>query len=497
MTTYILPQTNTVSGAFQVFVTSDLSGLTVPTIDTILNIGPLERVLNEEIGTTEVPTLEMEVRDDYSTHTAGFWYTLLKNSADIRLRVLHVGDIDAGGTQREFFVGSPSMEEALWTERYIGSSRIRTCRFTAINIIQKLFNINMGEFQDECRDHAEIYWTRYTGQTEQFYYVLPVGTIMGIALKVAGLNPWVESTTFVYDSANPDIKYIDASNNEYAIDEGVWIPVKWRLNGNIETSPYFSDGHGSSLEKLYSGDFKTFLGDFLFNFGCYLKIEFDGLHYRPKMIQRGGRAYDTLITPGTLLSSDITHAIALKSEAVRVTDTYNRDAYTWISTGPEWPDGKSGEEPPSNMEIKVDRQILWADPDLTIIPFVFADALGVGSAVTSVVQATKFKYYNYAEGGLELSAQSAPYAMTDALARYYYKILSTQRLVLNRKYSTIQALSPEPGGDDTSPAYLDVLRRIQIDDGLGPETYYANKIRLDPASYTSEVEWVFEPSGEE
>ena len=67
-------------GLFSVVLISETTGLTVPTVNTITEVGELDDVGDIEPAIQQVKTLSIKIVDDHSQHSAGFWYTALKNT---------------------------------------------------------------------------------------------------------------------------------------------------------------------------------------------------------------------------------------------------------------------------------------------------------------------------------------------------------------------------------------------------------------------------------
>jgi len=137
---------------------------------------PKDENLTEDLGVVELATLRFVVRDDTSTHSQGFWYKILDESTDCRIRV----QILENGSYNDFFYGVLSKEEIVWTETYLGIPRIRTAEFTVVSIIAKLFDVDMGDFLDDVYDYSTLFdCNPGAGVTTNWKYVIPSGRFWG------------------------------------------------------------------------------------------------------------------------------------------------------------------------------------------------------------------------------------------------------------------------------------------------------------------------------
>jgi len=122
------------------------------------------------------------------------------------------------------------------------------------------------------------------------------------------------------------------------------------------------------------------------------------------------------------------------------------------------------------------------------------ESIGVYSGTggySNMTQAVNFKYFDAYQAALQATtATTQTMRMQHAIAGYHYKALILQNKSFLRTYSGIAATV----GGVTSHQNLNVLRRHEIYDGTSTETYFANKVSVNPAKYETEVEWIKETS---
>jgi hypothetical protein len=484
---YSLPVFTSPVGTFQVTIVTNMTGLTAPTSNTILEIGRKQEILTEEAGTLELSTLDLKVKDDTTTYSAGFWYNVLTSSTSLHILV----ELYEGGGYKTFFNGVLSGQEIIWTELYVGSSRVRVGQLTLDSVISKMFQINMATFINDCYDYAGTAGMdtgfNTVGVTGLFRRCLPIDSMIGVALKTCGLNSSVQNGTWVFDASYPDVKFINSTPTEYTVDK-IWIPLSYWWNDQVWKYNYWDTTNGGSLENLYGGDFRSFLGDLLFNFGLILKVEWSGSYFGATLIQRYGHAYSTKCDFGSReISSEIIQSSPAYAKSTKVQDRTDNTKLYWYHK--ERKPGGSSSTPDTDLDFDLERNLCWNSPIINVgLPY-STKVFGVGNSISGITQVVDYKYYDYVAGQLvSVNGTTQDIRLQHALAAMTYKCLLLKDRMFTRRYRgiTTSVSSTE------SFQNVGLLRRVDINDGVSSATYYANRVTVEPQNGTCEIDWVKE-----
>jgi hypothetical protein len=348
--------------------------------------------------------------------------------------------------------------------------------------------LNISDLQDEAYALSSLYDVGSSGTNKNFKHVIPAGDFIGCALKAAGLNAGISETYFEFDDSNPDLKFIDGSANEFKVNQ-LWLPVTYLdMNGIVQKHEYWNTPASGTLDDLYGGDFRSCLGDYLFNFGLYLHVEYDGSEFHGRLFQRHGRAYATDVDMPSPKDSQIQFSSPMGGKGARITNRKYSNQYYWMHD--ENPSGSASVAPASNLKFDVDRTVLWIAQSVGAGPGYWqTDTFGVGALVNEVVQAVSFKYYDYYLASLvSVGGTIQNDRLQHAICGYNYWKMKVQNQRVTRKYfgiaGTVGALS--------SFSNLNVLRRTSINDGLNNYDYQASRVTIDPLEHEMELEWVKE-----
>lgn len=467
MTEYTLPALDSIVGEFTFTLYCDTAGLTVPTIQTIKEIGESSETMDLDIGLSQFANLTFTLRDDYSTYDEGFWYKVL--SVGWRLRIYLDGDF--------YFFGIPQEEQVLWSELYVDStSQIREAEVTMVSIEAVLFETPTEDWLDEIYANKR---TAVNDATSTIYTAVNLEEFFAALLSASGLNASYDATTTDILFQTADFIYHENAN-EWDVDQ-LYIPVEVSSSSVVSKTGYFDSGHADYL----AGYFPKAAGLFsavLRNFGLVARASYDtsGERHLLQLIQRA-RSQTAFFTGAddTKKSSTITKAFTLLGDAARAKFLVDDTSFVWFSKKYQEDASPSSAEPPDYVTFDLD----------IVCPFIHSAviatdkagyALHGGAAITSAVLIDDVEYYNYTSEAFV----DATLGILEAAAGYEFYRFTSKFSRIVRRYSDLM----NAGG-----ASIEALRigiGTTIDDGVSSETYFANRVTRIPMDDEIEMEWI-------
>lgn len=493
MNDHALPTLVTVQGTFkfQIYTTADL---TVPTIQTIISVGETKESANITLGTSEIGSVKITIRDDATTYKQGFWFKALQS--EVWLRII----LTEGVTDTFYFFGmvdTGSPDSVNWEEHYIGTTRIRTATITLVSMARKIFDMDIDDWVAEvlaqCTDTEEAAWVSVPSHLIKFKDLFSCM----LSASAAPLNPDYDEAdaSFVRGTAAA-ITWGDGTS-DLEVDE-IWIPVKYTestgptvttathyfntaLDGCLSVQP---DGTG------YYSSMDALLRDLLGNGCLQMRMDYDVATGRHKI----QLMHKTDVYTGVIhfdnrdKSSNISSASRLVGDAVRSVDLMDDTKYNWVSKKYSR-FGNESFDPDTRVKFDLEYRL----------PFII-DATGSGEGNHSfiswdgvgnaIVYISGIKYLN--DTGV-VTAASTVNKMQEAVSIHTYGRFIVERKNRVRRYGGMYA---DAGAGDTHTA-LNIMRRAEISelDDAGAETtsvYYANTVTKNPKTDEVEIEWIEE-----
>jgi hypothetical protein len=477
VTQYDLPDLSTIAGTFRISLFSEFAGLTKPTIQTVVEIGDLEESAAIGVAIQQLSTLSITLRDDYSTYTDyGFWFKVLSGETHIRLY------LNQGGSDLFYFYGTVQPETVSWGERFINhpdypgtQKRLRTVSFDLVSIALKMFDTPTVDWETEVVDNS-INTGREDSNSPSFK--ISVMGLFSAMLSASELNSSysLADTSFVYNTA--DLVYNPGGGDRILSDLSVAVKI-FVGGGGQATTEYFSGPN--SLSSTYA-TLKDLLVNLLPNFGVVLRMTYDIPTERHliQLIQRG-RAYPTTLDfENREKKSTIRKSTDLLGDAIKVTFLRDTAKFVWFSK--KYVDGFSQAEPPNYVDFDVQYETIFiVDGPITGTTVSRTLFFVSGTSWTSI---QSIKYWNYDSDAYVTS--TATNEMEEAVAGYLYYRFTFIYSSIMRTYSKLMA------GTGTDHTVLSIFRRLNINDGLATNTYYANKVRKRPKENEVEIEWILE-----
>lgn len=468
-----LPSLSTIVGTFSFTLWSEYAPavLTIPTAQTVLEIGETEEIADVKMGIAQTSVLRMKLRDDYTTHSEGFWYKVL--NGDMNLRIY----LNQDGIDTFYFFGKVQPETVEWEHSYIGSTRIRTVTFELISGEAVIFDTPTATWVDEVMLHDVATGVTNAGDPSM---IIKVKGLFASMLTASGLNLTynLADVSYVWNGG-PDFKYTIGAT-EYNFDD---LYIKTETKGTPDAiAPYFNHDPATRLEKYYS-TLRAMIGDLQRNFGLVIKMEYDVVNEKHliKLIQRGRAFSPTLDFSGKEKSSIIKKSTSLVGDAVRATLLNDSTKFCWFSK--KYSDAATITDAPNYVEFDVDSKAIFVIASGYGSDLLIWDGIP-GSVPQSI---TGVKYYNY-NSGIDYVTTQTGKLMQEAIAGYiYYRFTNVYTSIINR-YGGFRAND----GTTNNHTILSILRRTSINDGIAAANYYANKITKFPMESEFEIEWIKE-----
>jgi len=514
MTAYALPDIeNNPAGVMKIdlLLESDVSAPTIPTGVKVLSIGTLTELIDVQPGIVDVQNLEVELAEDYSTYTEGFWYHIIQTdpTKDVQLRFI----LDEDGTETFYFWGRVYREEIEWPELYINTAEtdiIRSVKVRLVSLIHSLRDVGIETTIAEIQTHESAnadYWT--------------IESILA-AILASGM---VQE----YSTSNIHIRATDL--RLFKADLETMVAIKDAIvrgnNSDFTTNRGYFDAPATDTNRLHwyyqFGNAFDFLRALCLNFGwvCrYFYGQSDGLYagdatdkHRFEFLTRGN-AYADYITPengikeSTLFSDTVNKSVNIRvSDVLTANEEVNTDefdltiGYAWYSGGKEnsctpipinalIPVPPSVTEPNPHIEFDLDFSAQFSLQHFNPPPFGLegstyiyrrlAYTIGAGVPLPCILVG----FYDYAAGAWN----DQQVCLQNALMLYYARRFTSGRKMYERKYGSLKWSD----GSTTSHIHLKPMKRIEINDQITTDNYYATEVRKDFESNTSTVLWIEE-----
>jgi hypothetical protein len=479
MTAYDLPDIVSVVGTLKVKLYSEFAGLTVPTVQTIKTIGDLTETAQRDVGISEMSTLQIDLRDDRSTYSEGFWFKVL--NGDCRIRFY----LSEGGTNKFYFFGTPQQDSTTWTDwAIVAGTYYRTASITLVSVTSIMMDTAVADWAAQIIVGPTVIGSGPTS------YGVSLKTLFASLLYVSGLNSSVDESdiTFVYYSQ--DLKF-KISTTEYTLDD-LWIKVQYNPGSGIIGTDYFKAASGYCWAEQFD-KVSDLLSDILFNFDLYLHMDYDpagdsgaGRH-KMYLIQRG-RAYDPAanLTFGTRLkASTVKMASFLLGDAV-IIRSFNTGGQVWRSK--MYQPAFISTDPPVYVKFDIDRNMLFSgSPGAPAVNLGYI--LWAKTGVATWAPIDNVEYWDYTATPPAYVVPAQPNDIAECLAALAYNQFTTKVSSVTRTYSKLKAND----GSTDSFTNLNIGRKTSIDlDGAGNVDYYANKVTKKVMSSEIQVEWIKE-----
>jgi hypothetical protein len=486
LTAYTLPTIyNTASGDIKVrlYVNEAIPALTVPTVCQFLNIGSQRESIDAEAGTTEFDNIEIDIAEDYTTYSQGFWHKLINEYPAYDFEMMFT--IMEGTDETFLFRGKIYRVNIEETEHYLSSTTgtpttaVRGLKFRLVSSLKVLEEVAVVDLIPEIK--ARALSATHIQLDEVFATMIHMA--YGEAYSI---------TTIVNNSTDIQLAlWIDGTLGYHSFLDGC-IPNVY-VETNITTYP-----------TCWLARFKTAYELFLHlcgQFGCVPRYTFGdaNLLYDNSTpannitritLNARGRSTGTAVTmTGNVMSSTFRSGTARKSRRIKV------GSIVPISDPPDAPsftiwyaDDVLHEfiEPGSPEEFDIIKTVDFSGSKLYGAPLTYLSVTGSSDAADWLA-VDYGHYWDYTLGSY-VDFYGAPNWLGRVLARYLFARMGEGRVEYTRKYGSIKANN----GTTNSQRNCKTLIRHAIHDGVSSRTFYATEVSKDMTKNEATIVWVQE-----
>jgi hypothetical protein len=506
LTEYTLQDVVTVAGTFKFTLYADV-GLTVPTGQTIMSIGELEKVGDLEPNKKQFQNLSLSIADDYTVYDAGFWYTIALSEMYLRIY------LDEGAGDTGYFYGFIDPMQSDFQEHYVGSlDFVRSGTMVLTSVEAKLFATTLTTLNDAVVANKILtnYFPTDTPVTDDIYSYIMVKDFFSALLFASGLNPdySASDTRVVYSQAvnEQDFVYYETDSlRTYFVDQLFLVMSRY-----VEAPP----GSGNWVENTFTNltwydllvlNTTTFdpssyvtqliievLNSIQFN----MELGYESGRHVITLYQRG-RAYGNSnnVTMGGLLSSRINVCSDLRKSGYKAYNDNDTTKMIWFSDKVDALPKADGI--PETIEIEV---------AVSCALRVINTAPGIGSAYAVVPYGissdedmweyfhkpydciNSVKYWNYETSAYVVASIGGDKLLEEAVAGYLFARFHTAFRAFTRTYATLKANNGSTNTHTNNHPFM----RTAFDDGTGSKQYYANKVIKNADNNTTTVDWIEE-----
>ena len=490
MTEYSLIDLESAIGTFTITVFSEYAGLTIPTRQTVKNIGETTETNQREVGVSELSTLQLELTDDHATYDEGFWYKVLNGDCHIRI------NLTEGVSETPYFYGIPQEENTVSEDHSLyNSTYIRTHSITLLSRGIELFDTLTEDWIDEVVLNKV---DTTIAATTPIATTISLRGFFAALLKVSDLTASYDPTSveFIHDASNPDVKWKISTTVYTFLD--LYVPIDYN-NGAADTlSDYYDSTKVVYLPSQYPFA-KDLLTALCFTLGLTLRVAntptaSPTAGFTMQLVQKGGRAYSGTLTLTTPKRSTWSKSYDLLGDAVRFTKTHDAAKYVWRSkswagTGQE---NFSNLEPPNTVEFDIDKRFIFevnGSPAAGNSWPLYAGA--TGGDLSLLVPLDGVEVWSYATDEYLTPSITNPMGdliLEELMTAYEFFKFTTEFAQVVRAYGPMVA---DAGSGDTHTV-LQIMRRNTIADGISSRTFFANKVTKNPGKDEVEIQWLLE-----
>jgi hypothetical protein len=155
---YALPDIeNNPAGVMKIdlIVDPSLPELTIPSTVKVMHIGTLTELIDVEPGVVDVQNLDLELAEDYTTYSMGFWYKVIQGYPTVNVEFRFI--LEEDGVDTFYFWGKVYREEVEWPEHYINTAEtdvIRSVRLRLVSLVHAMKDVPVSDAITEMLTHT-------------------------------------------------------------------------------------------------------------------------------------------------------------------------------------------------------------------------------------------------------------------------------------------------------------------------------------------------------
>jgi len=503
LVTVTLPVVNNlpvgVLNCYVIYDSAILDSITFPTSVKFLDIKDIIESIDAEAGLTEYENVDIEVAEDYTTHTEGFWHRLINAFPAMDFELMFT--LTEGSDETFLFRGKIYRKNIRETEHYLDqlisapSVVVRGVEFKLTSSLKVLEEITVVELCNEVLMHDFLADRGGSGENIEF---VTFAAVFASMIKLA----YGES----YDTS-----LIVNNSTDIQMYNGITTSYESFLVNAISMKRYFStdalliDGDYTSCTASYVYMFSNayeLLKHLCKQFAVIPKYSFGttaGLidatpannHHRITLESRGRSSGTAITMTGKLLDSVFCSDTPRKSKRIRVSMN-NWQALTdesmWyvdnVIHGGETPSYYASE---FDIDIPVD--FVLKAPDAVPHWINAIHYIHSGTSCSPVVQG---RYWDYPTGAYivitYIPFSESPEPLITCLVLYLFARMGDGRVQYERTYGGIKANN----GTTNSQRNCKTTMRTTISDGVISRNFYATEVRKNILTNKAKIVWVQE-----
>jgi len=540
-TEYSLPDIeNNPAGVMKIslIVDTSLPELTIPSTVKVLHIGTLTELIDVEPGVVDVQNLELELAEDYTTYTQGFWYKVIQGYPTVNVEFKFI--LEEDGVDTFYFWGKVYRQEVEWPEHYISTGEtdvIRSVRLRLVSLIHSIKDIAIADIVTEALTHATPFSDGWAGLYETDAVLMSdlLASIVSVGFDQTydAAAAQVRSTDFKMEFNGGEVE----KNIEdcYMLTKTIYQEAPPLLQTSSKNGYLDGENDDANNPHRWESEFAdgfSLLTRIALNFGWVVRYYYgktDGTYdaatpannlHRLEFLTRGN-SYAGLITPekgikqSTLFSDSV-----IKTSNIRVVDVHAAHTTVSWSVGAGYLDHTVGEswaidgievdgyDPQTASALLLTDNFAvrpspkFAEFDLGIgLLFIVSYAVSTDELSLNdyrglfTEEAASPGEFQFANGARYYDYNAATWVtgvtnMVTAVMQYYNRRFSPGRRMYERTYGSLKF-------DDTgvtSHSSITPLKRIEIYDQntAADVVYYATEIRKDFENNETTVLWIEE-----
>ncbi len=482
------------SGSLKCYLYIDDSispALTVPTTVNITSISPVRESVDIKAGEVDLGYMTVDIVDDYTTYTDGFWWTLLETNSTYNIQMMFI--LTEDGTDTYLFRGSISRENTHWTEYYASDpTYVRSVSIQLVSPMLLLKSISITTMINYLTNAV-------TGNGA--YLVEGVDDILEDAIKMVTLgnilNNMMElafaSDTESYQVVERgcDILFYDGNTSSYKNPTDLYLRVQ-----RYDTDWYCDDLFGLVGAHIHTASWYSrfdncweLLVSICLSLGIvprYYWGDENGIYqgdandkHTIEILCRGDRTTTALtntsvITPSKAISNSPNKYLDIITRNLASVDTqlYSVVNGSFFTTDPE----------NTTYEMELNSEFTSDKTESVNRTFFYSYVSGLD---IHFAPCTKCEYYEHKSNAMvEKSFNDGTNALLEVLTKYLFYRFSSGRREYEREYGTIGFSD----GATTTHQHLKILARHEIDS----VAYYAVDVEKDILTNRAKVKWIQE-----
>jgi hypothetical protein len=470
-----------------------ITGLTYPTTVNFADLGQVGETIDAEAGITEYDNVNIEINEDYSTYTQGFWHKLINEypTFDFELMFTVIEDT----VEMFLFRGKIYRENITETEIHLDNitgTPVNVCRSVSLKLVSSLLilkDVTIADLNEEVLTHevnnADI--IRADEQQIDSANIVRLDAVFASMIKLAygtsydvslAINNSTEILVWSYEhSAYESILNMYMCSDFFRAADEITNQYYKRFDNAYEVLRHLCR-HFALIPKYMFG---TTTGT--------IDATWANNDHRLYLNSRG-RSGSSPTLSGNLIKSDMIISTSRKTTAIRSSNIHHQEWCIYVTNE----SGQASGAPPYYKDFDIDITIdfLPAADFATLINGYAPNVdmglfiINEGVSPTKYNAALKVEYWNYATGAY----QEYDYAgwCDVVIVGYLLHRMGEGRVEYERTYNSIKGVL----GAVNSQWNCKTTMRTSINDGVTARTFYATDVKKDLTKNELSVIWVEE-----